>query len=274
MLWRKDEDGGKDRRMPMVYRHEEVWEDGRWRPMTEAEKTEAKRKERTPLVEAAGSSDGGADSGSGDSGSSAPGGKDGDEGEPGESDQDQNKGGVDPSEKAGPPTDKPVDRDAMYKALGFDPKGPGKGEAAFLAKNPAAAIIAKGLGKTSYDQAIAEVRSGKFTKESLQDGPADAFRHALWNYKMTQKIGSDAAKGAADAHEVSDPNNDGERLMDLYNNRIGRELALDPANKGRPAEEVIHEAICNGTLQLQPFKTRQPNRDRAPSSSYYPLPKL
>ncbi|MBL6935944.1 MAG: hypothetical protein ISR48_11085 [Alphaproteobacteria bacterium] len=210
----------------------------------------------------------GADSGGSGGGDSASG------GENGGSDQDQSKGGADPSEKVGPPTDKPVDRDAMYKELGFDPKGPGKGEVVFAVKNPVAAAIARDLGKASYDQAIAEVRSGKFTKESLQDGPADAFRHALWNYKMTQKIGSDAAKGAADAHEVSDPNNDGERLMDLYNNRIGRELALDPANKGRPAEEVIHEAIRKGNLQLQPFNTQQPDRDRAPSPSYYPRPKL
>ena len=35
------------------------------------------------------------------------------------------------------------------------------------------------------------------------------------------------------AHERSSPNPDSERLMDLYNNEVGRRLALDPANAGR-----------------------------------------
>lgn len=33
-------------------------------------------------------------------------------------------------------------------------------------------------------------------------------------------------------------------------------FALDPANKGRPAEAVVLEAINNGQAQTQPFKTR------------------
>ncbi len=32
--------------------------------------------------------------------------------------------------------------------------------------------------------------------------------------------------------------------------------ALDPANKGRPAEDVVLEAIKKGHAQTQPFKTR------------------
>lgn len=42
--------------------------------------------------------------------------------------------------------------------------------------------------------------------------------------------------------------------MDLYNNNVGRRLALDPANRGRQAEEVILEAIQNGKLQTRPFR--------------------
>ena len=42
--------------------------------------------------------------------------------------------------------------------------------------------------------------------------------------------------------------------MDLFNNNVGRRLALDPANKGRPAEDVILDAMKKGQLQAQLFK--------------------
>ena len=67
---------------------------------------------------------------------------------------------------------------------------------------------------------------------------------------------ADLAKGFGDAHEISAPNPPGGRLMDLYNNNTGRKLAVDPANKGRSAEDVVLEAIKNGQAQPQPFKTR------------------
>jgi len=31
--------------------------------------------------------------------------------------------------------------------------------------------------------------------------------------------------------------------MDLYNNNVGRQMALDPRNRDRPPEEVIREAL-------------------------------
>ncbi len=87
-------------------------------------------------------------------------------------------------------------------------------------------------------------------------GTADAFRHIYWSYRMTEKLGPDAAKKFADGHEITDPTPDGDRLMDLFNNNLGRRLAVDPANKGRPAGDVILEAIKKGDAQTQPFKTR------------------
>ena len=102
-------------------------------------------------------------------------------------------------------------------------------------------------------------------------GAADAFRHIYWSYRMTEDVGPDAAKRFADAHEITVPTPDGDRLMDLFNNNLGRRLALDPANKGRPAEDVVLEAIKRGDAQTQPFKTRStpapgiPLRRKSPS---------
>ncbi len=74
---------------------------------------------------------------------------------------------------------------------------------------------------------------------------------------MTRAMGPDAAKFAADATEISGAGSVGARLMDLYNNNVGRKLALDPRNTGRPAEDVIMDAVRAGLLQTVPFKIKR-----------------
>ena len=74
---------------------------------------------------------------------------------------------------------------------------------------------------------------------------------------MTQDLGAATAKGAGDAHEVSGRHGDGERLKDLYNNNVGRGLALDPANAGRDAATVIREAMKLGLVQMKPFEVKE-----------------
>jgi len=98
------------------------------------------------------------------------------------------------------------------------------------------------------------------TEEAFADGPAtgrndeaDAYRHALWSYRMTVELGTDIAKTVGDAHERTRPNSDEELLLDLFENRIGRLLANDPANAGRPAEAVVPEALEEGLLRTRPF---------------------
>lgn len=71
----------------------------------------------------------------------------------------------------------------------------------------------------------------------LSDGEGDAFRHTLWNYRMSQDIGRSEAKKFGDAHERGNAylqysrgqeygagNSPGSRNMDLHNNHIGRNL--------------------------------------------------
>ncbi len=90
---------------------------------------------------------------------------------------------------------------------------------------------------------------------------ADAFRHALWSYRAAKAFGVDAAKWLGDSHEREEPNEMDERLMDLFNNHVGRQLAIDPRNAARSDIEVIQEAMRNGDLQLEPFRIRKPAHD-------------
>ena len=46
--------------------------------------------------------------------------------------------------------------------------------------------------------------------------------------------------------------------MDLYNNRIGRDLASDPRNKGRSSVDVILDALNKGMLRTKPYKVSVP----------------
>ena len=148
--------------------------------------------------------------------------------------------------KVRPPTLSPVIRDELFDELEFDPKGPTEGGVAFL--NPLDALKGNNLSKDAR-----KMTGNLFPGAVLRNDTADAFRHALWSFLMTRELGPEMAKRFGDAHEISEPNPGGERLMDLYNNHMGRVLALDPRNKGRPAEDVIMEAIRNGQLQTRPF---------------------
>ncbi len=63
---------------------------------------------------------------------------------------------------------------------------------------------------------------------SFEDGKADAFRHAYWNILMTKRTSSIFAEVEGFAHETNclDPNDPKAKAMDLHNNKVGRNLAL------------------------------------------------
>ncbi|MGE4065109.1 MAG: hypothetical protein AB7E79_17220 [Rhodospirillaceae bacterium] len=68
---------------------------------------------------------------------------------------------------------------------------------------------------------------------------------------MTQGIGTELAKKFGDAHEMAGSSTSGagpnsERLMDLHNNQVGRQL---PNDQGRS----LKEALEKGYLRKRPF---------------------
>lgn len=124
-----------------------------------------------------------------------------------------------------------------YASASFDPNGKGNWSAAW--DDPVAAIGASGLGLlTKY---ISTPNEYPNDAGNLQNDTADAFRHALWNVRMTHLLGPEKAKNFADAHEISEVNPDDQRMMDLYNNQIARNLAA--ANPGISDVELVRQAI-------------------------------
>ena len=80
---------------------------------------------------------------------------------------------------------------------------------------------------------------------------------------MAREIGAERAKRFADGWEISSPNPEGSRLMDLYNNERGRLAAIDPKNTDRSAMEVALEMLDRGQLQTQPFAVQESSESPA-----------
>jgi hypothetical protein len=158
----------------------------------------------------------------------------------------------------------PVDPEGFYRKIGFDPNGEKQWQA--VLRRP---LDAKQAGRLETE--ASDIAREEYPGTHPHNSEADAFRHAYWSFKVAREIGADAAKEFGDAHERSDPNPTPERLMDLYNNKVGRDLAADSKNADRDAREVIREAIREGKLRTSPFKIDEPPSllpDRAPGFLY------
>jgi hypothetical protein len=170
-----------------------------------------------------------------------------------------------------PPQDEAVDPQAVYKMLAYDGS---KGEVARSMEDV-------GGGFDALSSAIqAERHTNKlFAGLPTHNNAADAFRHAYWSFLLTRQFletgqnGPEKAKKFTDAHEAEHfkktlfgwlPESatgvrqwpEDERLMDLFNNEIGRRLAILPENAGRSAEDVIWQALREGRLQTRPMRIK------------------
>ncbi|HFI0632623.1 TPA: hypothetical protein ACGO4G_001195 [Streptococcus suis] len=80
----------------------------------------------------------------------------------------------------------------------------------------------------------------KFGYNGYKDS-SDAFRHAMWNGALTQRIGAGRAKVWTDAHEegVRDRL---DKAMDLHNNKLGRDIG-SKYGKGGVATNAMADEI-------------------------------
>lgn len=89
-----------------------------------------------------------------------------------------------------------------------------------------------------------------YEKFALHNGNGDAFRHMYWNFRMASDtdIGPLWAERWGNAHEDGDPRQPQiERMMDLHNNKRGRELA---AAKVDDDPRALRAAIRNGSCRI------------------------
>jgi hypothetical protein len=106
----------------------------------------------------------------------------------------------------------------------------------------------------SVEAKIGELPTKKLQLEATRgwptnDGHTDAVRHAYWNARLTSEFGAEWTTQFATAHEGNNPGNSTREAMDLYNNQIGRQIAISNPNAS-PAElaDLVKKALDNGDL--------------------------
>lgn len=81
---------------------------------------------------------------------------------------------------------------------------------------------------------------------SLYNGKGDAYRHALFSAKTVRTLGVDLSTKLLTAHENKANQNPLEKQMDLYNNKIGREIPFNVTN----LESHVKSLVESGKLLI------------------------
>jgi len=110
-----------------------------------------------------------------------------------------------------------------------------------------------------------------FNRKHYNNGQANAFRHALWNYLIAKKCTHRSnskhrilnwTKSITDWHETAFANRELATAMDMHNNAIGRKVFLEDLST--PLEEVLAKLL---KLAAQSIKiTTTANLDQYPLS--------
>ena len=81
------------------------------------------------------------------------------------------------------------------------------------------------------------------------DGHRDAFRHAYWNSLLVRNFGEEWTNQFTTAHEALPGNPATREAMDLYNNQVGRQIAIDnPEANDAEIADLVRQASDNGEL--------------------------
>jgi hypothetical protein len=95
----------------------------------------------------------------------------------------------------------------------------------------------------------AKARQDAINGWPTNDGHTDAFRHAYWNARMTSEFGAEWTRQFATAHEGNNLGSSTREAMDLYNNEIGRQIAISNPNASpKELADLVKKALDNGEL--------------------------
>ena len=122
----------------------------------------------------------------------------------------------------------------------------GEGEVKTLSDNPdkiGDLFKAYKTKKLAFDRTIKEFGYNG------EDDIADAFRHAFWSATMVKAVGAAFAEEIATNHEIG-VKDIAAKNMDLHNNKIGREIALDLISRGITDDDSFAAEILKNKDRL------------------------
>lgn len=93
----------------------------------------------------------------------------------------------------------------------------------------------------------AYVPAGREREWKGNDGHRDAFRHCFWNARLTREYGATWTRQFTTAHEALPANTAAREAMDLYNNEVGRSIAVAHADADRDElARFVRAAVDSG----------------------------
>lgn len=112
----------------------------------------------------------------------------------------------------------------------------------------ALAVSASMSADTRFPSVTADMVHGiEVSVAGKEDGHNDAFRHAYMSAMLTREYGAGFADAFGTAHEGVPGNSAHKEAMDLYNNEVGRRIAVENPNaSSSDMADLIHRAIDDG----------------------------
>ena len=98
-----------------------------------------------------------------------------------------------------------------------------------------------------------------YGKTHRENTPANAFRHAIWNYLIINEVYEESdqlnallrwAKRITDLHEDLFPNDKLAKIMDLHNNRIGRQIFQQYRNKNEAEMVEFFRELTKSSIKI------------------------
>lgn len=99
--------------------------------------------------------------------------------------------------------------------------------------------------------------------EDNNDGHMDAMRHAYWNALMARRYGVDWTERYGMAHERLPGNPSDREAMDLFNNEVGRKIALEnPTATDAEIAGLVQQAVLHGRTVVMDADGNLVNSDK------------
>ncbi len=106
-----------------------------------------------------------------------------------------------------------------------------------------------------------QISTQQYGKQHYKNGPANAFRHALWNFLIAQRCHNWRkneqtvliwTEKITDWHENAFPNTALAKMMDLHNNQVGRSIfqELRPQTESQAVEMLKKMTVISAKIDL------------------------